>query len=446
MKLTHYCNSFNSFTAGNSTIACDPWVGEGEQTSWISYPIHKNGVNILNKINPNFIYISHLHCDHLDIKTLSKYKKKNVKIIIKKYKFPKLKNTILNLGFKNILECLPWKKYKLNKDISIAIIPQIASNTSGLPVEIEYDLDTSIVIQSNIDKSVFYNGVDNPLSPKDYKKVKNFITKQFNKKISVTILQDAAASEYPQCFLNIDRKEEKKKVVNNILQMLKKRISILKPEIYCSPTPGSIISGKYSVLNKFLAHPELGEVKNVLRHNNCQIFNISGGCSIIKENGKLIKKTTKKKFLKRKIINQYTNKKYFYAKDFKNITTEQLDKKFYLACENYKNKLSKIPIKTSWNLNFQIYKNLSLNASGKINNNDSRLLKEYSIDFNKTKKKNKNNYTTLKCHLDLKLFYGLLVKKYSNWNQPTSGTLILYERKPNKFDPNLLFSLNFLTV
>jgi len=183
-----------------------------------------------------------------------------------------------------------------------------------------------------------------------------------------------------------------------------------------------------------------------LRHNNCQIFNISGGCSIIKENGKLIKKTTKKKFLKRKIINQYTNKKYFYAKDFKNITTKQLDKKFYLACENYKNKLSKIPIKTSWNLNFQIYKNLSLNASGKINNNDSRLLKEYSIVFNKTKKKNKNNYTTLKCHLDLKLFYGLLVKKYSNWNQPTSGTLILYERKPNKFDPNLLFSLNFLTV
>ena len=71
---------------------------------------------------------------------------------------------------------------------------------------------------------------------------------------------------------------------------------------------------------------------------------------------------------------------------------------------------------------------------------------DYSIDFNKTKKKNKNNYTTLKCHLDLKLFYGLLVKKYSNWNQPTSGTLILYERKPNKFDPNLLFSLNFLTV
>ena len=153
-----------------------------------------------------------------------------------------------------------------------------------------------------------------------------------------------------------------------------------------------------------------------------------------------IKKTTKKKFLKRKIINQYTNP-FFMLKI--------LIKIYHLANElkeNYKNKLSKIPIKTSWNLNFQIYKNLSLNASGKINNNDSRLLKEYSIDFNKTKKKNKNNYTTLKCHLDLKLFYGLLVKKYSNWNQPTSGTLILYERKPNKFDPNLLFSLNFLTV
>ena len=58
MQVTHYCNSFNSFKAGNSTIVCDPWVGPGEQTSWISYPIHENGGQILNKTKPNFIYIS----------------------------------------------------------------------------------------------------------------------------------------------------------------------------------------------------------------------------------------------------------------------------------------------------------------------------------------------------------------------------------------------------
>ena len=39
--------------------------------------------------------------------------------------------------------------YKINKDISIGIVPQMTSNISGLPEQINYDLDTSIVIQSN---------------------------------------------------------------------------------------------------------------------------------------------------------------------------------------------------------------------------------------------------------------------------------------------------------
>ena len=50
------------------------------------------------------LYISHLHCDHFDPKTLGKYKNKNTKIIIKKFKSKRLKNKIKNLGFKNIIE------------------------------------------------------------------------------------------------------------------------------------------------------------------------------------------------------------------------------------------------------------------------------------------------------------------------------------------------------
>ena len=60
----------------------------------------------------------------------------------------------------------------------------MSSNVSGLPDQINYDMDTSIVIQSNHSKEVFFNGVDNPLTVNNYKKVKNFITKYFNKKIA----------------------------------------------------------------------------------------------------------------------------------------------------------------------------------------------------------------------------------------------------------------------
>ena len=47
MQITHFCNAFNSVKINKTVIACDPWVGAGNQTSWISYPIHKNGANIL---------------------------------------------------------------------------------------------------------------------------------------------------------------------------------------------------------------------------------------------------------------------------------------------------------------------------------------------------------------------------------------------------------------
>ena len=68
MKITHYCNSFISVDFPNSKIACDPWMGTTRDNAWISYPI--NDESVLDKINPNYIYISHLHCDHLDLNLL----------------------------------------------------------------------------------------------------------------------------------------------------------------------------------------------------------------------------------------------------------------------------------------------------------------------------------------------------------------------------------------
>jgi|TARA_B110000238_G_scaffold138174_1_gene148875 ribonuclease BN (tRNA processing enzyme) len=442
MQVTHYCNSFNSFKAGNSTLVCDPWVGVAAQTAWVSFPIHENGGKFLNNLRPDFIYISHLHCDHLDPKTLLGLKNKNTKIIIKKFKIPILKKQIQQLGFDNICEYEPWKKYRLNKDISFAIVPQMSSNNSGLPEQINYDLDTSIVLQSNKTKEVFYNGVDNPLTDKNYITVKKFIEKKFNKNIAIAVVQDGAAGEYPQCFLNIDRKKAKEKVILDTLKSVKKKIEILRPEKYISTSPSAIIAGKFSKLNNLAAKPTFNDVKNYLETSYCDIINISGGGTATKIEGKWKIKKMLNFPDEKKIIKKYLNKKYFYENDFKNIKNKNLDNLFLKACENYKEKVKRYPIKTSWVAEFHIYKNLLLNRSKKIDKKSSKFIKKYSLDYNKSK--TKKNFTKLICHLDEKLFYGLLTKKYTNWNQPTVGTLVLYERKPNKFDPNLLFSLNFL--
>lgn len=447
MIVKHFCNAFNLIKTGKSTIVCDPWVGEAAQTSWISYPVHKDGGKILNEINPNFIYISHLHCDHFDRITLSQCKNKNVKIIIKQFKIPILKKRIIDLGFKNIMECQPWKKYRLNDDISISIIPQMSSNNSGLEEQINYDLDTSIVIQSNKTKDVFYNGVDNPLTSKDYKFVKKFISKNFNKKIAVTVLQDGAAGEYPHCFLNIDRKKAKNKVIKASLVSLREKIKILKPEAYFSPAPGAIISGKFSQLNDLVAKPSLKNVKKILKNEPTIPLNISGGGIATKNKEKWIVKEPNYNFTQKEIIKKFSKKKYFYAEKANNVNIKILNEVFLKALNNYYERVAKYPIKTSWKVEFSIYKNLSLNTSKKIDFKNSKFVKDYYMEFNTSKKKSKKNFTLLRCHLDQSLFYALLAKKKeANWNHALSGTLILYDRIPDRFDPNLLFSLNFLTI
>ncbi len=447
MNITHFTNSFISITAGKTVIACDPWIGMTNENAWVSFPISKNGDHILSKINPNYIYISHLHCDHFDPNLLKKYKKKNVKIIIKKFRDQRLKNKIIALGYKNIIECESWTKYTLNKDISIAIIPQISSNTENIESEIEYDLDTSILIQAKKSKKVFYNNVDNPLSLNDIKKVKSFSIKKFKSNIDVVCFPVGAAGEYPQCFFNINRNKEKKIIENKSLKKIKSNLEILKPKVFFPAGGSYLIAGKYSSLSKYIAQPKFDRIMKSLKNQSYKIYNILGNGEITYEKGNWICKNnnSSSSINIKKFINKYSKIKYQYSNKRK-ISIEELDRIYKLSLYNYKMKLLRFSVKSLWNLEFNIYKNLTVNSSGNLELKKSQLLKKYYLENNKFKNLFfKKRSSCLKLHLDINLFYDLLRKKYS-WNPPLAGSLVMFERKPNKFDPNITSSLNFLTI
>ena len=78
------------------------WVYEGFKITY------KNDFELLKKIyKSKYIYISHLHCDHFDFKTLKRFQDKNLSFIIKKFKNGVLKRRLQKLTKKNIhkLEC-----------------------------------------------------------------------------------------------------------------------------------------------------------------------------------------------------------------------------------------------------------------------------------------------------------------------------------------------------
>ena len=173
------------------------------------------------------------------------------------------------------------------------------SNSSDLPDNIQYDLDTSIVIQSNQDKTIFYNNVDMPINLKILKRINKYILSDFKKKIDVFCCGFGAASEFPHCFLNLNRDNEKNRIINESLKELKMYLSFLKPK-YFFPAGGKyLIYGKFNKLNKYIAQPNFNQIKNSIIKSKTKIFNIIGGGSITIEKSK---KSWSQKKLKKIIL------------------------------------------------------------------------------------------------------------------------------------------------
>ena len=149
---------FSNFSKSNYTVIL------GQEQPRIMVGFHPIDQASIKNCQSQIILISHLHCDHFDEKTLNKIKNNNQIAIIKDYKIKTLKRKLEKVGFSKILELKPWKKYTFSNDFEVAIIPQLSSNSSEKEEQIDYDLDTSIVIKCKKTQKVLYNNVDNPLS------------------------------------------------------------------------------------------------------------------------------------------------------------------------------------------------------------------------------------------------------------------------------------------
>ena len=446
-KITHYANSFISIQGEKSVLTCDPWIGATTDNAWYSYPL-KNENDVNKKVfNSNFIYVSHLHCDHIDQKTLKKFTNKNLTFIVKKFKNGTLKNRLQRLfPDKKIIELEPFTKKKISKDFSVSIIPQIISNTSDLPDNIEYDLDTSIVVQSNKSKEIFYNNVDMPINLRILKLINNFVKKTFKKNIDIFCLPLGAACEFPQCFLNLDRDKERKKLVKQSLKDLKKYLKYLKPKVFFPAGGTYAIYGKFHKLNKFIAQPSFPEIRSATSKLKTKIYNIIGGGHINFENSKYLAKETDVNIANnfdKKFINYIKNYNYYYYNRNKKTDLNELDNVFDKAKLNYFRILAhKKGITTKWDIDFNIYKNYELNDKCKIDIKKSKFLKKYQLSNHNDQSK---KVYKLECYMEYDLFKSLLSGRFP-WNTSLTGSTIMYKRTPNIFNVDQQFSLNFLRV
>lgn len=415
----------------------------------MSTPISSGGKTILKDLSPTHLYISHVHADHIgglpiyEENILTALTDTNITVFIKYFEHKALYRLLIEIGFKDIVELSPWESHKISNDIEITIIPTDKTNIDCFEDDINYDIDTSILIRSLIDNTYFYNNVDSPISLAGLKEVKNFVQNQgHNEKIDIACLGVGAASEYPQCFTNIDRRAERNRVINSALRRFGEELEVLENEVYFPAGGSYFIPGKFLSLNQFIAEPSFEQVASVVASSDsCKsIFDISGGGSVEKLNGEWNRTEGKLHSFRNREDAIKANKSlvYEYRQIPETVDTRSDEDLFCLAKHNYFETLNKLGVDIKWKVIFHLYDDLKLDDHANIKGGMEPL--KTLILSNDT---GENVPYELACHLDRQLFRGLL-NKICTWNITLSGSVVIFERTPNLFIPTIPFSLNFL--
>jgi UDP-MurNAc hydroxylase len=394
MKITHISNSFLLVEAGNVVICCDPWVGKANHGGWHSFPEYDRAELLRLVQRADLVYISHLHSDHFDPAFLIDSGLIGKPFVIAKFKTKTLRNRLQNLGA-SVIELGPFERSRFGL-ADVGIVPQMTSTSAGLKDDVNFDLDSSLIVH---DGETFFNQADNPLSNADLAIVAEWIKAEY-RKLDIAALVFGAASEYPQCFLNIDRQAEKQRIVDASLQRMRETLQILKPTVFFPAGGSYFIPGKHHGLNAFIAQPSFDEILDANDTESVAV-NLEGGWTL---NGERLIKPVRSD-LKESI---YAHRDDLYDHEIApiafDVSIASVAAQNWLACG----------VSTGW---------VTFDLGGR------KLTYEGDEDRHLT------------IRMDESAFMACVTGKAS-WNQTLSGSLCTFEREPNVHYPNDLFSLN----
>jgi UDP-MurNAc hydroxylase len=100
-----------------NTLMCDPWIlGSCYWRSWWNYPpVTKE---LADALDPDFIYLTHIHWDHFQGDSLRKLGKDKT-IIVPKGNYDRIKRDLHQMGFHNVVELKHGETFEVNPNFKI---------------------------------------------------------------------------------------------------------------------------------------------------------------------------------------------------------------------------------------------------------------------------------------------------------------------------------------
>ena len=228
MKIKYIANASIFLEGKNTKVLFDPWItfDNHSDTNYYNFPENRYSKKEIADLNPDFIYISHSHPDHLDEITLNLFNK-NTPIIIADFANAYLKRNLNDIGFNNILLSKD-NRVQMNKNDFCYLEP--AATTPELDSISFFQIDDYKIINLNDNVSNFEQS--------------EWIAKKFGD-IDLAFLPYCGFGPYPMSYDSLDKnqkiKAHKEKVIkahDNFVKYIEK----INPD-YVIPFAGEVLMG-----------------------------------------------------------------------------------------------------------------------------------------------------------------------------------------------------------
>jgi UDP-MurNAc hydroxylase len=440
MKLTYIYNACVLIEHQGKKVLCDPWLSDAiYYGSWFKYP----PINASAKdfFDIDYLYISHIHPDHLDVKTLKEFPRE-IPVLICSYAHKFLLKILKRLGFKKIIELSQKDFFELGPDFKIEIIaadfcnPKLCDKHFACAPQAQKigkseQIDSMAIFSTPTETLLNLNDVPYGIAYKSLEYIKKTYPQ-----INCLLVGYSGAGPYPQCFDNLDPTEKSLKASLKKKQFLNQAIAFIKtlnPEIFMPFAGQYVLGGSLHTLNKDRGVPEVEELRNLFdfylkEHDlTAKMLQLNS-----MEHFDLDKKKCSKPFtppnpvLRKKYIEEkLTGKKLDYEEDLYDVN--ELKKCIYNAYDHlieYQKKWNYTP-KQNLYIDFGEKDFFHLPIDGKALRETSELVEPY-----------------VKIKLNPRLLSRILQKK-AHWNNAEIGSHLSFDRRPDFYDRGLYFTLSF---
>src|SRR4029450_10295421 len=107
----------------SGSIVCDPWFVPAFFGSWFVFPRNDPLPPSIREAGerPDYLYISHLHADHLDLAFLSEHIDRRATVLLPGYPTDELERTLRALGFERFVPPRHARPVELDDGLTVTI-------------------------------------------------------------------------------------------------------------------------------------------------------------------------------------------------------------------------------------------------------------------------------------------------------------------------------------